>query len=37
MPPASRIASEDQTTIPHEGREKLSLRPGDVLVYEHRG
>jgi antitoxin PrlF len=32
--PTSRIASKGQTTIPREVRQKLSLRPGDVLVYE---
>jgi AbrB family looped-hinge helix DNA binding protein len=34
MQPTSRITSKGQTTIPHEVRQKLSLRPGDVLVYE---
>jgi antitoxin PrlF len=34
MQPTSRITSKGQTTIPREIREKLSLRPGDVLVYE---
>jgi antitoxin PrlF len=32
--PTSRITSKGQTTIPREVRQKLSLRPGDVLVYE---
>ena len=34
MQPTSRITSKGQTTIPREVRRKLSLRPGDVLVYE---
>jgi AbrB family looped-hinge helix DNA binding protein len=34
MQPTSRITSKGQTTIPREVREKLSLRPGDVIVYE---
>jgi AbrB family looped-hinge helix DNA binding protein len=34
MNPISRITSKSQTTIPREVREKLSLRPGDVIEYE---
>jgi antitoxin PrlF len=34
MQPTSRITSKGQTTIPRAVREKLALRPGDVLVYE---
>jgi antitoxin PrlF len=34
MQPTSRITSKGQTTIPRAIREKLSLEPGDVLVYE---
>jgi AbrB family looped-hinge helix DNA binding protein len=34
MQPTSRITSKGQTTIPRAVRQKLSLRPGDVLVYE---
>ena len=34
MPPTSRITSKDRITIPQEVRQKLSLRRGDVLVYE---
>ena len=34
MQPTSRITSKGQTTIPRAVREKLSLRPGDVIVYE---
>lgn len=34
MHPASRLTSKSQTTIPREVREKLSLGPGDVIVYE---
>ena len=34
MQPTSRITSKGQTTIPRAIREKLSLKPGDVLVYE---
>jgi AbrB family looped-hinge helix DNA binding protein len=30
----SRMTSKGQTTIPRAIREKLSLKPGDVLVYE---
>jgi AbrB family looped-hinge helix DNA binding protein len=33
----SRLTSKSQTTIPREVREKLSLRPGDVIVYEIEG
>jgi antitoxin PrlF len=29
----SRITSKGQTTVPREVREKLSLRPGDAVVY----
>jgi AbrB family looped-hinge helix DNA binding protein len=29
-----RLTSRGQTTIPRAVREKLSLKPGDVLVYE---
>ena len=34
MQPTSRFTSNWRTTIPREVRQKLSLRPGDVLVYE---
>ena len=34
MQQTSRITSKGQTTIPREVREKLSLQPGDVVVYE---
>jgi bifunctional DNA-binding transcriptional regulator/antitoxin component of YhaV-PrlF toxin-antitoxin module len=34
MQPTSRIRSNWRTTIPREVRQKLSLRPGDVPVYE---
>jgi AbrB family looped-hinge helix DNA binding protein len=34
MQPTSRITSKGQTTIPRAIREKLSLKPGDVVVYE---
>jgi len=34
MQPTSRITSKGQTTIPREVRERLSLKPGDVVVYE---
>ena len=34
MQPTSRITSKGRTTIPRAVRQKLSLRPGDVLVYE---
>jgi AbrB family looped-hinge helix DNA binding protein len=34
MQTTSRITSKGQTTIPRAVREKLSLRPGDVIVYE---
>jgi AbrB family looped-hinge helix DNA binding protein len=34
MLPTSRITSKGQTTIPRDIRERLSLKPGDVLVYE---
>ena len=37
MPAVSRLTSKSQTTIPREVREKLSLRPGDVIVYEIEG
>ena len=34
MPPVSRLRSKGQTTIPREVRRKLSLQPGDMIVYE---
>jgi antitoxin PrlF len=34
MQPTSRITSKGQTTIPREVRQRLSLKPGDVVVYE---
>jgi antitoxin PrlF len=34
MQRTSRITAKGQTTIAREVREKLSLRPGDVVVYE---
>ena len=34
MQPTSRITSKGQTTIPREVRQKLSLEPGDTIVYE---
>jgi antitoxin PrlF len=37
MQRTSRVTSKGQTTIPREVRERLSLRPGDVLVYEFEG
>jgi AbrB family looped-hinge helix DNA binding protein len=37
MQPTSRLTSKGQTTIPREVRQKLSLGPGDVLVYEFDG
>jgi antitoxin PrlF len=33
----SRLTSKSQTTIPRAVREKLSLGPGDVIVYEIEG
>ena len=33
----SRLTSKSQTTIPREVRERLSLGPGDVIVYEIAG
>jgi AbrB family looped-hinge helix DNA binding protein len=30
----SRLTSKGRTTIPREVRQKLSLRPGDTIVYE---
>ena len=32
--PVSRLTSKAQTTIPREVRQKLSLVPGDTIVYE---
>jgi antitoxin PrlF len=32
--PVSRLTSKAQTTIPREVRQKLSLEPGDTIVYE---
>lgn len=32
--PVSRLTSKGQTTIPREVRQKLSLEPGDTIVYE---
>lgn len=37
MQAVSRLTSKSQTTIPREVREKLSLGPGDVIVYEIEG
>jgi AbrB family looped-hinge helix DNA binding protein len=37
MHAVSRLTSKSQTTIPREVREKLSLGPGDVIVYEIEG
>jgi antitoxin PrlF len=37
MHAVSRLTSKCQTTIPREIREKLSLRPGDAIVYEIAG
>jgi bifunctional DNA-binding transcriptional regulator/antitoxin component of YhaV-PrlF toxin-antitoxin module len=37
MHPASHLTSKSQTTIPREVREKLSLGPGDVIIYEIAG
>jgi antitoxin PrlF len=34
MQPTSRITSRGRTTIPREVRQKLFLRPRDILVYE---
>jgi AbrB family looped-hinge helix DNA binding protein len=34
MQSTSRITSKGQTTSPREVRERLSLRPGDVIVYD---
>jgi antitoxin PrlF len=32
--PISRLTSKAQTTIPREVRQKLSLEPGDTIIYE---
>jgi len=32
--PVSRLTSKAQTTIPRAVRQKLSLEPGDTIVYE---
>jgi antitoxin PrlF len=32
--PVSRLTSKAQTTIPRVVRQKLSLEPGDTIVYE---
>jgi antitoxin PrlF len=37
MPPVSRLTSKGQTTVPREVRRKLSLQPGDVIVYDLNG
>jgi antitoxin PrlF len=37
MHAVSRLTSKARTTIPREVREKLSLGPGDVIVYEIEG
>jgi AbrB family looped-hinge helix DNA binding protein len=34
MPLVSRLRFAGQTTIPREVRRKLSLQPGDMIVYE---
>ena len=37
MHAVSRLTSRSQTTVPRQVREKLSLRPGDVILYEIEG
>lgn len=37
MQAVSRLTSKSQTTIPREVRERLSLGPGDVIIYEIAG
>ena len=37
MNPVSRLTSKSQTTIPRAVRDKLSLTPGDVIIYEIEG
>ena len=34
MSPVSRLSSKGRTTIPREVRRRLSLQPGDMIVYE---
>jgi antitoxin PrlF len=33
----AKLTSKGQTTIPREVRDKLALRPGDVIVFEIEG
>ena len=33
----AKLASNGQTTIPREVRDKLALRPGDVIAFEIEG
>jgi AbrB family looped-hinge helix DNA binding protein len=34
MQPMSKLTAKGQTTIPREVRERLSLRPGDLICYQ---
>lgn len=34
---ASRLSSKGQVTIPREVRNKVGLKPGDLVVYEVKG
>ena len=33
----AKITSKGQVTVPHEIRRALGLRPGDHLLFEHKG
>jgi antitoxin PrlF len=37
MTAVTKLTSKGQTTIPREVRDKLALRPGDVIVFEIEG
>ena len=37
MTAVAKLTSKGQTTIPREVRDKLALRPGDVIVFEIEG
>ena len=37
MTAVAKLTSKGQTTIPREVRDKLALRPGDVIAFEIEG
>jgi AbrB family looped-hinge helix DNA binding protein len=37
MTALSKLTSKGQTTIPREVRDKLALKPGDLIAFEMQG